>query len=280
MTLTKLSNINAMTRLVASVKATESFKAFPSVYGLVLTCLKADGTHLTQAEIALAISYIRVQIDGETTWDIAGRDLEEMYNFFYVDNVSDGLIELRFSQDFYSDREAGDVYALGSSGVGTMTLEVMPSAAIQGLDRILIERRTDFLLAEPLGLHRYIRRYTRKMTDIGKQSFSDIETPNNEVIQQIMIAADSADIRSISFSANDVQYFTEDTPLVINGENKANNFNPSDSNVVLNFGGNGNRFDGLPLVDIETLNIDIDAITALETFDIYIMGARQRIERG
>ena len=280
MTLTKLAKVNAMTRMTASVTATESFKAFPSIYGLILTCLKADGSKLTQAEIALAIAYIRVQIDGETTWEIAGKDLQSMYEFFYVDELEDGLIELRFSQDFYADREAGDVYAFGSSGVGTMTLEVTPSAAIQGLDKILIKRRQDFLPAEPLGLHRYIRRYTRRMTDVGKQSFTDIETPDNEVIQQIIISAPADSITSIGFSANDVQYLTEDTPLVIDGQNKANGFKPDADHVVINLGGNGNRFDGLPLVDVENINIDIDAAVALGTFDIYIAGARQRVERG
>ncbi len=175
----KIFNYGNFTGVAANGTASFRVPLGGTHYTYHLRFLTAGGVLITQAQMWVDATLVRVIVDGQTFIEGTGEFLSRLCDYYYAQQGlinsnanTAGSLTLPLSLDYMDITDFGKLYAWGMSGVQNVSIEIIFAGVITTAQVQLVVERTD----EPrvLGVHRRISRYTRNFASTGEASINDI----------------------------------------------------------------------------------------------------------
>ncbi|MCK5014786.1 MAG: hypothetical protein KAS66_13315 [Candidatus Omnitrophica bacterium] len=200
-----------VTGIAAGNIATVSIPVGRTVHGIQLRCLTGAGVELTRAQILADVSDVTARLDGEAiiTADATFLlDLQKYYGDADVAGNVDGIIPIDFAPRSLLSDEARSVYALGTAGAKSLTLDIKVVGVVQLAS---IEVRT---LSTPekriLGRHIKIRKYAQSFATTGEQEVNSLPLIGKTAgYRAIHISEGSGTIDQVNIKRNSVDIYDE-----------------------------------------------------------------------
>lgn len=272
----KVFNYGNFTGVAANGTASFRIPLGGTHYTYHLRFLTAGGALVTQAQMWVDATLVRVIVDGQTFIEGTGEFISRWCDYYYTThgltnsnaNVA-GTLTIPLSLDYMDSNEMGKVYAWGMSGIQNVSIEIIFAGAITTAQVQLVVERTD----EPrrLGVHRRLSRYTRNFASTGEASINDIPLdPSSLVLADHIFFADNVSSITqtiVTVEGSDILTLPVDTSFAFAAkQGRTPQINAAaNSFVTLDYGLSNDNQAGIPVTEKTTVSTAGGAVDTIVT---------------
>ncbi len=171
--LTQLIKQSNVVGIAASTVATARIPTTGTHYALILNCLQSGGTPVTIANIKTAITNMVLRHNGEQIMEMSSTvalDLQKYYFDSYTGGAANvnGVVPIPFAPYHFNNFEERRLFAVGTSDIQTMTLDITLSASLSTLSSIEVYSELSPEI-RPRGQHIRIKKYPQSFATTGVQ---------------------------------------------------------------------------------------------------------------
>lgn len=261
-----------------AVNATANVRIPPSGihFGLYLDCRNSSGVAITVANIISAITNLVLRYDGVEIMNMTAQFAFD-YQKYYLDAVTGaaanvaGLLPIFLAPPYYGSYRERAAVAVGTDGMGSITLDIVLGSNIQSISTIAIYSEL-YPDKAPLTQYTKIRKFPRTFTQTGNFVVSDLPLEDASVGTKCFHintgtnsgVCDYATCKVGNFAIWDTIYTNLETVLA-----NMTGRTPQSAYYHMDFGRNNDLTSFLPMGGISDLQVLTDWTTAPNNFIIY-----------
>lgn len=245
-------------------------------FGLYLDCRNSSGVAITVANIISSITNLILRYDGVEIMNMTAQFAFD-YQKYYMDSMTGaaanvaGLLPIFLAPPYYTTYRERAAVAVGTDGMGSITLDIVLGANIQSISTIAVYSEL-YPDKAPLTQFTKIRKFPRTFTQTGNFVISDLPLENATVGTKCFHVNNGSNAGVMDYGTIKVGNFAIWDTIYVNLETVLANMTgrtPQSAYYHFDFGRNNDLSSYLPMGGISDLQILTDWTTAPNNFIIY-----------